>query len=464
MLVVESLTAIARGRGQSVYRCPPVVPAGFEPVPLAFHGPDALPVVGIASRLWRTIFDPIGLVREAAAHSGDRPWTIRIPGQFDLTYLPGQDGYDTLMGLSASDAGMGSVFSRVPVIGMWYPRHGRIDDHDSLQELVLMGRRIMAQMLSPDRVAGLPALIETVMRDRMRQWGTSVDLAEVLYQAVYEISIRFFAGEKFWSRFGEELIPVLRAIADGIDIPRAALAVTPARFAMREYRASRRLVGILRRAHREIGDADSPLFAAIHAAGVHRDNCSWMTMYVLWNATAYPGSYSLWTLVDAVTDARTSEALAATDQRTTLLSWCMWETIRLNPISSLVRSLSEPLEYSHDGHRYYLPAGTLAGVAPWLLNRDSETWDRPNDYLPERFSGVARPRLFGAGPFSCVAAEYSRVLITGVCDAILTAREISFPGPIPARRCRVHLTYPSGPVVAELPVRAQKPQAVLTNA
>lgn len=466
IVALESLVAIARGRGRSAYRCPPLVPAGYEPVPLVFRGLDAVPVVGVVTRLWRTIVDPVGLLHDAAKeHGGDTPFTIRIPTRFDLSYLPGRRGYDTVLSLPANHAAMGEVFGNVPVIGFWFPRHGTIGDPHELQDLVLTGKRVMAKMLSPQRVSGLNSLVEEVMTQRMRTWATGgVDMAEVLYPAVFEASVRFFAGDSFWRRYGAELLPHLRSIAGAIDIPRAALSVTPAKYLMHEYHHSRRLAKLLRRAAREM--PDSPLFAAIRAADVHPDSVAWMAMYVLWNATAYPGSYTLYTLADLANDPHTRAALEVSDDRTELLSWAYWETVRLNPISSLVRHLRAPLTYEHAGRRYWLPAGSIVGVSPGLLNRDPDTWDRPDEYLPQRFSTGANPRtaLFGVGPFGCPAAEYSRVLITSVCDAVLRERDIAFHDPNPDRRCRVHLTYPSAPVMAELPVRSRVREAVLASA
>ncbi|MGV9836560.1 cytochrome P450 [Nocardia niigatensis] len=460
---VESVTTrLARHPWRSAYRRPPATPPGFEPAPLVFTGVDALPVVGVATRLWRTIASPLSLVEDAAEHTAGQPFTIRIPtaAGFDLTYLPDKAGYDTVLSLPARDAKMGPVFGRIPVVGMWFPR--RSDDHDSLQDLVLTGKKIMARMLSPEQVQTLPPLVEQVMADRMKSWGASADLAQVLYPAIYEASIRYFAGDQLYSKFGEELISALRAIVDGIDIPRAALAVTPAKYLMREYRYGRRLAAILRRAAAQV--PDSPLFTEIRAADVHELDVAWMAMYILWNAVAYPGSYALWSLVDIVTHPAARAELEATDTRNRWLTHCFWETVRLNPISSLVRHLDKPLEYEHAGRRYWLPADTVVGVAPFLLNRSEDTWHLPNHYRPERFFNTVNPRtkLFGLGPFGCVAAEYSRVLITGVLDAVLTARDVTFPGPLPVRRCRVHLTYPSGPVIADLPVRAAKPREVMS--
>ncbi|MEU7768390.1 cytochrome P450 [Nocardia sp. NPDC049190] len=99
-----------------------------------------------------------------------------------------------------------------------------------------------------------------------------------------------------------------------------------------------------------------------------------------------------------------------------------------------------------------LPAGTVVGVCPAMLNRDPATWVQPDTYVPGRFRTITNPRraLFGSGAFGCVAGEFSRSLIAGVCDETLSNRALQLIDPVPQRRCRVHLTYPAQPVLATL--------------
>jgi cytochrome P450 len=390
------------------------------------------------------------MVHEAARLHGN-VFTLRVPTRFDLTYLTDRAAYHQVLALPAEHAMMGPVFGNVPTVGFWFPRQH--SDHDSLQDLALTGKRIMAGMLAPHRVATLGELTEKVMAAHIDRWGQTVDLAEAFPRAIYEISGRYFAGDEFWDRYGTEITPLLRAVADGIEVPRATLAVTPWRWVMREYHATKRLAATLQEAVERMPHCQ--LFRAIRGAGVAAGDVAWMAMYVLWNAVTYPGSYGLWTLLDVVSRPRVYRTAMSTDDPVTYLSWCLWETIRLNPVSSLVRALSKPFTYEHDGVPYHLPAGTIVGVAPSLLNRDPEVWPEPGRYLPERFAGLTNPRreLFGSGPFGCVAGEFSRVLVAEVCSKILQDAELRLLDELPERRCRVHLAYPSRPVpVARTPI------------
>ncbi|NUS43353.1 MAG: cytochrome P450 [Mycobacteriaceae bacterium] len=421
------------------------VPQGYTAPPLALDGLDRIPVLGVITRFRDIITRPVGLVEDSAQRYGD-VFTIRIPTRFDLTYLLGREAYDTVLGLPAEHAAMGPVFGNVPTVGFWFPR--RKKDHDSLQELVLTGKRVIAALLGGRGVTALPETIHAVVAKHTAQWPEEVDLSRVVYPAIYEICGRYFAGDRMWDRYGADLVPALRAIADGIDIPRATLAVTPYRLLMPEYRATRKLTEVLRRARREF--PESPLFEAVRAADVHPEDADWMAMYVLWNAMTYPGSYGLWTLVDILDTPQVRAAVAAAPNRFDYLSWCMWESIRLSPISSLVRALQKPLTYEHGGKHYYLPEGSVVGVAPALLNRDPEIWPEPDSYLPERFRDTPQPRraLFGAGAFGCVAADFTRKLIVGFCDELLSTTHIELTAAPPQRRCRVHLTYPANPTPA----------------
>jgi cytochrome P450 len=58
-----------------------------------------------------------------------------------------------------------------------------------------------------------------------------------------------------------------------------------------------------------------------------------------------------------------------------------------------------------------IKAGTMVGVAPWVMHRHHKLWDHPERFDPERFApeqSVSRPRFaympFGAGPRICIGA------------------------------------------------------------
>jgi cytochrome P450 len=87
---------------------------------------------------------------------------------------------------------------------------------------------------------------------------------------------------------------------------------------------------------------------------------------------------------------------------------------------------------------------SLVIVSPWLLHRAPQLWDRPNDFVPERFLG-ARPGKyvylpFSAGPRVCAGQAF------GLAEAILCVASLAQKfviRPIPGRKvepvCRLSL-------------------------
>jgi cytochrome P450 len=84
------------------------------------------------------------------------------------------------------------------------------------------------------------------------------------------------------------------------------------------------------------------------------------------------------------------------------------ETLRVRPVVPIVaRSLQEELEV--DGWR--LPAGTTVAPAIYLTNRNPRVYERPADFLPERFLGSPPETFswipFGGGIRRCIGASFA---------------------------------------------------------
>ena len=63
---------------------------------------------------------------------------------------------------------------------------------------------------------------------------------------------------------------------------------------------------------------------------------------------------------------------------------------------------------------YFIPAGTLVAVSPWVLHRHPEHWPNPEGFDPDRFLPervAARPRYtylpFGGGPRQCIGVNFA---------------------------------------------------------
>lgn len=87
------------------------------------------------------------------------------------------------------------------------------------------------------------------------------------------------------------------------------------------------------------------------------------------------------------------------------------ETLRLYPPAWTVpRQANEETEL--DG--YTIPKGALANMFPYILQRDPRYFDRPEEFLPSRFSKDNEHKIpnfawvpFGAGPRACIGKDFA---------------------------------------------------------
>lgn len=114
---------------------------------------------------------------------------------------------------------------------------------------------------------------------------------------------------------------------------------------------------------------------------------------------------------------------------------------------------------------YALPAGTTVLVSPYILHRSSEHWDRPNEFLPERWTPLQQAPgyqgsmtfmsnvgeavngayvPFGAGPRNCIGTGFAMM------EAILVVVSV-------VQRFRL---APSGPFPTPKPLITLRPEAV----
>ncbi|MGO4440785.1 cytochrome P450 [Rhizobium sp. RAF56] len=101
--------------------------------------------------------------------------------------------------------------------------------------------------------------------------------------------------------------------------------------------------------------------------------------------------------------------------------------------------------------------GALVMIAPWLLHRARDLWDRPTHFLPERFLGGAKPEPytflpFSAGPRICAGLNFG-LSEAVLCLAILSQRfRVSIrPGYKVSPVCRLTLRPDGGLPVTVTP-------------
>src|SRR5690606_27575299 len=106
---------------------------------------------------------------------------------------------------------------------------------------------------------------------------------------------------------------------------------------------------------------------------IQESDIPWALMYILWNATSYPGAYGIWSLIDLIRHPSHLERIRNVQDGASYweaLENCFTETTRLHPLSSIPRSLAQDVIYEHNGQRIYLPKNALVATFPYDLNRD----------------------------------------------------------------------------------------------
>jgi cytochrome P450 len=115
------------------------------------------------------------------------------------------------------------------------------------------------------------------------------------------------------------------------------------------------------------------------------------------------------------------------------------EVLRLYPPAWLITRRS--LEADEVGG-VEIPSGALMIVSPWLVHRHPSLWDRPHQFIPDRFldeSGQRRREVingpgyipFGAGPRLCIGRDMALVEAVLVIAAMASRIDIAPVGPSP---------------------------------
>lgn len=119
---------------------------------------------------------------------------------------------------------------------------------------------------------------------------------------------------------------------------------------------------------------------------------------------------------------------------------------------------------------YAIPAGTMVLVSQWVLHRDPRFFDRPEAFVPERWSNGLEKRLpryayfpFGAGPRVCIGASFAMMQTVLVFSMILQRFRLQAAGG--AIRLRPALTLrPGDGVHVALSARRPAPSTPLPAA
>lgn len=405
------------------------------------------------------ITDPVSLAKETSAKYG--PVTIWNAGVFDLTYLFGNEQYkprefyDWLMKQPGEDMRIGAVIAKIPTVGYWFDKTS--DDPDYVQKLVVPGRQFMANVLfSSERVHQMDATIDIVLKTYINQWRekTSINFTTELVELFHEAACASILGLDLWVKI-REIRKDMREIADGIEIPHTTGTILRGRFDSK-YRATKRVEKFLKSALQDPEVQDTWFYremckVIVDGKPIADRDLPWFTMWTVWNAVTYPGGYGMWSMVDMLGDTKVLNAFASStrEERQTLLDHCLTETIRINPISSVIRNPSRSIEVTIGDKTWKLPDKGFVGVFTMGINHDPELFASPETYDPFRYynKDTNKPITFGKGAFGCPAQRPTRKIITRIASRLLSEFEFTLPQVIEAKYVCVHLTYAKNDIV-----------------
>jgi len=127
------------------------------------------------------------------------------------------------------------------------------------------------------------------------------------------------------------------------------------------------------------------------------------------------------------------------------LGMCIKEGLRLYPsVPTIARNMTEDTEIN--GH--IIPKGADVYVHPYVIHRQPDTWENPEEFIPERFTTEASKGRhpyayvpFSAGPRNCIGQKFA--LNEEKCVLAMVLRKIKMrkaeghePRMIPALICR----------------------------
>lgn len=145
-------------------------------------------------------------------------------------------------------------------------------------------------------------------------------------------------------------------------------------------------------------------------------------------------------------------------ERLPLVQNIVQETMRLfPPVYAISRQAIEPVQIAG----YTIGRGSLVMAPVWSIQRDVRWWQRPNEFLPERFAiptAQRRPYAylpFGAGPRSCVGKHLGYEQCVLALAVLLDQHQFALPADAGDLRLATDIVlHPADPLRLKLSPRA----------
>jgi cytochrome P450 len=321
-------------------------------------------------------------------------------------------------------------------------------------------RRVAQPAFAKDRLAALLPIVAretTAMLDRWRRQdlGKPIDAGREMARLTIAIAVASLIGEEL----GEDAATLASAaehviahvgtrIEAWVDVPE--WVPTPANEA---FRAARDVLdAVVARVLERPRAGDAELLRRLRAAGSTRDSLrdDLMTMLVAGHETT--ANVLTWTL-DAISRAphvvrklrNEHAALATPDGATTpsvtqvdqlvFTSAVLREVMRLRPPAWLIERRAKDDDVI-DGHA--VPRGMVVALVPYVLHRRDDVWERPDEFVPERFLPEGAARIsrfgylpFGAGPRQCIGGRFAMIEAALIVASIVRAFDLEATTPAP---------------------------------
>jgi len=310
---------------------------------------------------------------------------------------------------------------------------------------------------SPVRLAGYCSMAADLFEERAAAWGDSIDLYREMHGLALDVLLRSMLGLDRASRAYDEFCAHYWPL-----IMRVERSVIPLRRRMPARRAKPRMWALLERlAVNPREDSALRCLRDARDAGVFGDEELVRYAYMLTDfghgdlailLTYALAASSRTEYRERIAAEMSSAGARAADEATCPFTSAFVREVerRYPPVTELHRLAAEDFEFA--GFR--IPKDTYVFSAVDLLFRTEEYFRAPQVFDPARFlpprNEGARPYTlvpFGIGRHMCVAAKYSRAIVTEVVSRYAKKRYAT-TSPLPAIDYRRTLQAPAGPVIA----------------
>jgi cytochrome P450 len=446
--------------------------APMVPLPPGPTGPSLL-------RLARWIWSPIGLLEECEARFGNG-FTVRLPGMPPNVVFSDPDAVKDLFTAAPDDVRLGEISKLLkPVMGENSVM--LLDGARHLRE-----RKLIQQPLHGERMRAYGELMRRAAREAVARWPITepFSMLEEMHAVTLEIILNAIIGVRSIA----DLAPMRDSVTTFLKLGTSPLATALLLATPQEHfdalvyetldalegvglgkvvpwrslvLAQRRMDCMLhdefaaRRREADLGARQDVLSLLM---SVRDDKGQAMTdqelrdeiVTLLLAGHETTATTLAWSIVHLLRSPRTLERLRSglesldpeAIDKDEYLDAVLRETMRLSPVALVVgRRLMAPMRLG----RWDLPAGVNALACLYLTQRRADLWDRPREFLPERWIGAKIDPYqffpFGGGTRRCLGMAFAYYEMKMVLAEVVKGAHLRFADDKPIEIQRKSITF-----------------------